>query len=152
MKNLNFLLIAIMALLITACNKDEPKDESIVVSEGTYVGKLTVDQNDGTFYTQENVSVVFLPETKGKAEIKMLQVSFSAKMPLKLDMTIPNITTSEISEGLSLSGDSIVPLAMGGEFPQYTITKMTGKVQPQTLSIALKCGVFPLTFSGIKNN
>jgi hypothetical protein len=152
MKNYFFLPLIIPALLTTACAKDAPADEpATVVAAGAYTGTLSVDQNDGTFYAQENVHVVFTPKTEGEAEIKMFQASFSPKMPLKLDMTVPGVVAVETPEGLSLSGDNIVPLAMGGEFPQYTITGITGKATPGTLSFEMKCGAYPLAFSGVKD-
>ena len=147
MKQLKFLMIAIIAISMSACEENVPADEEIIVKDGTYKGTLIVDQNDGTSHTQENVSVIFESEENG-ATIKMLQVSFSPKMPVKLDMTIPKVVTASITEGLSLSGDNIIPLAMGGEFPQYTITEMTGQATPQTISFEMMCGTYPLTFSG----
>lgn len=152
MKNYFFLPLVIPALLMAACTKDAPADEpAAVVTEGTYTGILSVDQNDGTRYAQENVHVVFTPGADGKAGIKMLQVSFSPNMPLTLDMTLAGVVAAETPEGLSLSGENIVPLAMGGEFPQYTITGMTGKATPGTLSFEMKCGAYPLAFSGVKD-
>ena len=149
MKNFFFLPVIIPALLMTACNNDEPAGESVtVVAKGTYMGTMAVDQNDSTFYTQDSVNVVFTPTEAGKAEIKMLKVSFSSRMLVKIDMIVPDVTAVEISEGLSLSGDSIVPLAGIAEFPQYTVTGLTGKATPQTLSFELMCGAYPLTFSG----
>ena len=136
---------------MAACTKDATEDEPArLVSAGAYTGTLSVDQNDGTLYAQENVQLVFTPQADGKAEIKMFHVSFSPKMPLKLDMTIPGVVAQETPEGLSLSGDNIVPLALGGEFPQYAITGMTGKATPGTLSFEMKCGAYPLAFSGVK--
>ena len=150
MKCLRILAMMAIAVLAGACDKDEPTDppvEPVTVTDGTYVGTLTVDQNDGTVYTQENVSIEFETE-EGIATIKMVQVSFSSRMPLKLDMTIPDITAAEAAEGLSLSGDVIVPLAMGGPFPAYTITGLTGEATPQAISLEMMCGDYPLTFTG----
>lgn len=66
--------VIILALLMTACNSDEPAGEpATVAAEGTYTGTMVVDQNDGTFYTQDSVNVVFTPTEAGKAEIKMLK-------------------------------------------------------------------------------
>ncbi|MDR0565968.1 MAG: hypothetical protein LBG47_02870 [Prevotellaceae bacterium] len=151
MKNFLFLPIIIPALLLTACGKDEPAGKSATaVTDGTYSGAMHVTQNDsaGTVYTQDSVNVTFTPTADSTAEIKMVQVRFSPRMPIKLDMTIPGVTAVKTSEGLALSGDSIVPLAMGGEYPVYTITGMTGTATPQTLSFELLCGAYPLTFSG----
>ena len=147
MKQLKFLLIITIAVLTGACEEKEPANDPVTVEGGTYVGTLTVDQNDGIFYTQDNVSITLEVE-ENSATIKMQQVSFASGMPVKLDMTIPSITVIVVPEGLLLNGDGIVPLAMGGEFPAYTIKGMTGEVTPETIYLNMMCGVYPLTFSG----
>ena len=147
MKQLKFLLIITIAVLTGACEEKEPANDPVTVEGGTYIGTLTVDQNDGIFYTQDNVSITLEVE-ENSATIKMQQVSFASGMPVKLDMTIPSITAIAVPEGLLLNGDGIVPLAMGGEFPAYTIKGMTGEVTPETIYLNMMCGVYPLTFSG----
>jgi len=147
MKQLKFLLIITIAVLTGACEEKEPANDPVTVEGGTYIGTLTVDQNDGIFYTQDNVSITLEVE-ENSATIKMQQVSFASGMPVKLDMTIPSITVIVVPEGLLLNGDGIVPLAMGGEFPAYTIKGMTGEVTPETIYLNMMCGVYPLTFSG----
>lgn len=148
MKISKLFLIAAATMSVMSCSKpDEGKEELPTVKDGTYVGTVTVDQNDGTKYTQENVTVM-LQLNEGKATIKMMQVAFSDKMPVKLDMTIPGITTAEVAEGLAISGNNIVPQAMGGDFPKYTIQNMVGKVTTAELSFDMKCGEFPFSFKG----
>ena len=146
------LTAALICTLVSACSKDDPGTEPPGdVTDGAYVGTLKVNQNDGTFYTQENVSIeVTLGETS--LDIKMIQVSFSERMPIKLDMTIPGIATAETQSGFSLSGNDIIPLAMGGQFEQYIITDMTGSITSETVSFDLMCGPYPLTFSGAVQN
>ena len=148
MKLLKLFMIAAIAMFAVACEKNTDEDDPIKIENGTYIGTLSVDQNNGSFYTQENVSIV-LELDKSSATIKMQQVSFSSGMPVKLDMTIPNVVTASQTEGLSLSGNNIIPLAMGGEFPAYTITSLTGNVTKQSISFVMICGEFPLSFSGI---
>lgn len=142
--------MAMVALSITACNKTEDENPNVPVKDGSYTGTLTVDQTDGTIYTQQNVGVTF-QLIDGKAQIKMSQVAFSAQMPVKLDMTIPGITTAEDPKGIAISGDNIVPQAMGGDFPQYTIKQMKGEATPTNISFTMVCGTFPLTFTGTAN-
>lgn len=145
-----FFLMAMVALSITACNKTEDENPNGPEKNLSYTGTLTVDQTDGAIYTQQNVGVTF-QLIDGKAQIKMSQVAFSAQMPVKLDMTIPGITTAEDLEGITISGDNIVPQAMGGAFKEYTIKQMKGKVTPTNISFTMMCGMFPLTFTGTAN-
>lgn len=147
MNYLKLFLIAMITMSITACNKTEDVKKTGTVEDGSYTGTLTVDQTDGTFYTQQNVDVT-LQLIDGKAQIKMSQVGFSQQMPVKLDMTIPGITTVENAEGIDIAGDNIVPQAMGGDFPKYTIKQMKGKVTATNISFAMICGTFPLSFTG----
>lgn len=150
MNYLKLFLMAMITLSITACDKTEDNNKNATVEDGSYTGTLTVDQTDGTIYTQQNVNVT-LQLIDGKAQIKMSQVAFSAQMPVKLDMTIPGITTAENAEGITISGDNIVPQAMGGDFPKYTIKQMNGKATPTNISFAMICGTFPLSFTGTAN-
>lgn len=146
-------LFSMAALVATACTKSDEGTggKEPVVDNGTYVGTVTVDQNDGTVYTQENVTMTF-EQKSGTAQIKMSQVGFSQQMPVKLDMTIPGITATETTDGLTISGDNIVPQAMGGDFPKYTIKNMTGKVTADAISFDMVCGGFPFSFKGRLSN
>jgi hypothetical protein len=77
-------------------------------------------------------------------------VSFSAKMPVKIDMEIPNVEYQNEDGKITLSGNNIVPFAMGGEFPKYTVTNLSGTVNNGTLSVSMNCGESPTTFVGSK--
>ncbi|KAA6333695.1 hypothetical protein EZS27_017914 [termite gut metagenome] len=150
MKQVKILWVAAITVFITACSNEENNEEVVIIDDGAYIGTLVVDQNDGTRYIQENVSVVISIDTS-YAEIRMMQVSFSDRMlPVKVDMTIPNVAVTTISGGLSLSGNHIIPWAMGGEFREYTITHLTGEVTTQSISFEMMCGESPLSFSGVK--
>lgn len=151
MKKIALLMATAALFSLTACDNDDDKTpEKVVVEDGTYKGTISVDQNDGTFYTQNDVEMKITLSADGKkAEIELFKVGFSTAMPLKLDMTIPGVTVEEVTDGLKISGDQIVPLAFGGtEYPAFTITGMEGKVTPETISFEMTCGEFPLTFSG----
>lgn len=143
MRFFKFLPLFFAALCFVSCSKDNSGTEKTGTGNSAYIGTLTVDQNDNTFYIQNNVSVN-LTQNGDVAEIKMWQVSFSERMPIKLDMTIPGVCAEEITGGDSLSGDGIIPLAMGGQFPQYIITDMTGTVTGTSLSFTMTCGSYPL--------
>jgi hypothetical protein len=151
MKQLKILVLAAITVFITACSNDENSEDTVIVDNGAYIGTLVVDQNDGTSYTQENVSVVVSIDTDTDyAEIRMMEVSFAEGMPIKVNMTIPNVSIAKIPNGLSLNGNNIIPLALGGKFSKYIITDLTGKVTTQSISLELMCGEFPLSFSGVK--
>ena len=149
MKKIALFFMAASLLAWTGCDSDNDKpEEPVEVADGTYRGTVTVDQNDGTFFNKENVDVVVTFED-GKAQIDLKKVKFANAMP-ELDITIPGVTIAETAEGYAISGENIVPLAMGGQFPAYTITGLTGKVTPETFAFEMMCGVYPTSFSGEK--
>lgn len=147
MKKVGFLLATMLIFSLFGCSDDDKTRDEVVVEDGKYTGTLKVDQKDGTFYTQENVSVE-VTVGENDVEIKLFQVSFSERMPVALDMTISGITFTQVEEGLSITGDNIIPQALGGAFPAYLITGMTGGITPETLTFDLICGEYPLTFTG----
>ena len=148
MKQLFTVLIA-AGMMFVACDKNDDKNETPeTLTNQTYVGTLTVDQTDGTTYTQENVTVgIAITDTAGMV-LTFNQVSFSERMPVKIDMTIPHIEYTANGVNYTISGNNIVPLAMGGEFPKYTITNLSGTIADGTLSVSMNCGGFPTKFSG----
>ena len=159
MKHLKFLFLAVLAVAFIACDNDEPKDEgnngnngnnvTVNVTEGTYVGTVSVNQNDGTSYTQENVTVEILKTDDSTMTLTMKKVKFAERMPITLDMVIAGIATESTADEMKITGDSIIPVAMGGPFPQYTVTGFEGKVTNEAISCSMKCGEYPLTFSGV---
>jgi hypothetical protein len=50
----------------------------------------------------------------------------------------------------TLAGDGIIPIAMGGPFPQYTITGFEGSIdkEGETFTFSMTCGTHPVTFAG----
>ena len=81
--------------------------------------------------------------------MKMMKVKFAEEMPLTLDMTVSGINYTSSGTKTLISGDQIVPTAMGGEFPAYTITGMSGEITNEgNIRFSMKCGTFPLSFEG----
>ena len=148
MKRLILSLLALVMLSV-ACedghNNDLPNKPE---EEGCYKGLLTVDQNDGTLYKQSDVEVDY--ELKdGKLNFVMYKVKFANGMPIKLDMVVEGVDYIEATDGtLTLSGDGIVPYAMGGPFEKYTITALTGEITDTVMSLDFMCGEYPVTYEG----
>lgn len=151
MKYINLLFSALCAVMLTtACengnNNDLPNnpDES-----KCYKGSMTVDQNDGTVYTQENVEVDY--EIKGdKLNFVMYKVKFANGMPIKLDMVVEGVNYTEVNGTYTITGDDIVPYAMGGPFEKYTITNLTGIITDTEFTLDFMCGEYPVTYEGAK--
>ena len=150
MKNLRIaLMVAMSIFLTTACDKDKDPEEPIVVENGTYKGKMTVSTEGVISYEQENTEVKIEMGTDNTMSIEMVNVKFDSRMPITLTtMLIPGVTITTTYVGCSLSGDDIIPIAMGGPFPQFTITDLTGEVTPQKITFSMMCGTYPLSFEG----
>lgn len=149
MKRLILSLLALVMLSV-ACenghNNDLPNKPE---EEGCYKGLLTVDQNDGTLYKQSDVEVDY--ELKGgKLNFVMYKVKFANGMPIKLDMVVEGVDYTDVDGTLTLSGDGIVPYAMGGPFEKYTITTLLGEITDKTMSLDFMCGEYPVTYDGAR--
>ena len=143
--------ILALVMLSVACenghNNDLPNKPE---EEGCYKGLLTVDQNDGTLYKQSDVEVDY--ELKdSKLNFVMYKVKFANGMPIKLDMVVEGVYYTEATDGtLTLSGDGIVPYAMGGPFEKYTITNLKGEITDTVMSLDFMCGEYPVTYDGAR--
>jgi hypothetical protein len=151
MKTVKIFFMAFMAVLLVACDEDGKVVVTEEVPSGDYVGQLSVDQNDGTFYDKDNVSVAFtVLDNEKEVQLLMKQVKFAQGMP-EMDVTIDSIPAAPALNLWALAGNNIVPKAMGGPVPKYTITDLIGTVTNDSLSVRMKCGAYPLTFKGKKN-
>lgn len=140
------------AMIIVACeNGNNNNLPNKPVEKRCYRGTMTVDQNDGTMYTQDDVEVDYELQDDGKLNFVMYNVKFATGMPLKLDMVVEGVSYySKDGDVYTLSGDGIVPYAMGGPFEKFTITKLTGTITDNTMSMSFMCGEYPVTYEGTK--
>ena len=53
--------------------------------------------------------------------------------------------------GYSFSCDNVVPLALGGEYPKYTVTALSGTLEGGNLSFGLNFGAYPTRFNGTRH-
>lgn len=144
---LSFMICAAM-LSFVACDKsDDNKDVNPTPEAASAVGKVFVTQADGSEFSKDSVSVS-LTYAEDSMTITMFKVKFAERMPLELDMTIGSVQYSNNGGDIKLWGDNIVPQAMGGAFPKYTITNLDGKVGDGKVSFSMMCSEFPTRFEG----
>ena len=142
------MLLALAAVAAIGCNKNNP-EETVGPKEGSYVGTVTVNSTSGDVFDNENIEVSFTPSEDGKtATLVMYQIKFTPRMPMTLDITIPDVNISAEDEDIKLACAEVVPLAMGGPFPNYTVTDLTGKISGDELTSSLNFGATPTSFSG----
>ena len=135
------------ALALIACEKTPTP---IVPEEADYVGTVTVESSAGTV---ENTGsrVEFTPSEDGTtADLVLHEISFSPRMPMKLDVTIPGLLMTCTPQKIILTGDDIVPFALGGEFPNYTVTELRAEIIGNKMTLNLKFGGTPTSFVGEK--
>ena len=143
------LLLAAAALLVLGCGKSG-SEEIPAPKEGSYTGTVTVSYTGGTF-DNENIKVDFRPAADGKtADIVLNQIRFVPQMPVTIDVTIPGVTVQAGEKETVLSCARVVPKAMGGDYPQYTVTDLRGKIVGNEMSFSLNFGTSPTSFRGTK--
>ena len=142
------MLMALAAIATIGCAKNNP-EETVGPKEGSYVGTVTVNSTSGEVFDNENIEVSFTPSEDGKtATLVMYQIKFTPRMPMTLDITIPEVSISTEGQDIKLECAEVVPLAMGGPFPNYTVTNLTGKISGDELTFSLNFGATPTSFSG----
>lgn len=142
------MLMAVAAVAAIACQKNEPE---VVVEpkEGSYVGTVTVNSTSGEVFDNENIEVSFTPSEDGTtATLVLYQIKFTPKMPMTLDVTIPEVNITAEGQEIILECAEVVPLAMGGPYPKYTVTELTGKIADGQLTFSLNFGATPTSFTG----
>lgn len=137
-------------LVAVSCDNGDNNLPKKPVKSRYYIGTMSVDQNDGTFYTQKSVKVDYEITTSGKLNFKMYKVKFADGMPIKLDMTVEGVTCTESNGVYQLSGEGLVPYAMGGPFEKFTITGLVGEITADAMELTFICGEYPVTYSGVK--
>lgn len=135
------LFAAALSLAPVACGTDEPE---VVLPEttGELTGSFSIVNSDGTTFAMDNIRSDY-EILDGTVDITLYEISFSPRMPMTLDMTIPGVKISQVSGGYSLSADSIVPLALGRPFEQYMVNKLTGTLTTTGLSLKMDIGGCP---------
>lgn len=146
---LNKLIFAAAALLVLGCGKKGTEDV-LVPEKGSYTGTVTVVYQ-GSDFDNENIKVDFIPSADGKtADIVLNQIRFVPNMPVQIDVTVPDVTLQADEKVIVLSCARVVPLALGGEYPRYTVTDLKGNIVGDEMTFSLKFGDSPTSFRGTK--
>ncbi|MDD3108636.1 MAG: hypothetical protein PHV49_05455 [Alistipes sp.] len=139
--------------MLSSCDKgyiDGGKDTPLKGRTSTAVGTLQVDES-GTPFTDQNITckISFSSDTTTMI-MELVQVKFSSNMPIRLNMTVRNIPFAVETNGdIRFWGNGLVPLAMGGEFPAYTINDLSGTFTKAKFGFTMRCGEFPVTYDGL---
>ena len=145
MKLFKTFLIAAVLTVAAACSKNEPVKIIETPTETVYSGTMTVVAG-GKDNVSENVNVS--PKDDGTATIIFNKVKFVPQMPVSLDVTVPGVKCEIRENVIILSGNDIVPLAMGMPYAKYNVTSLTGKIVAGKLTISLNFGEFATSYDG----
>lgn len=147
MKFLKAFLFAAVLVVAAACSKNEPVKIIETPAETVYSGTMTVVA-DGKDNVSENVKVNVSFQEDGTATIIFNKVKFVPQMPVSLDVTVPGVTCETRENEIILSGNDIVPLAMGMPYEKYKVTSLTGKIISGKLTVSLNFGEFATSYVG----
>lgn len=145
MKLLNAFLIAAVSVVAAACSKNEPVKIIETPAETVYSGTMTVVAG-GKDNVSENVNVNL--QDDGTATIIFNKVKFVPQMPVSLDVTVPGVKCEIRENEIILSGNDIVPLAMGMPYAKYKVTSLNGKIIAGKLTVSLNFGEFATSYVG----
>lgn len=141
----NRIFAAFTALLISlslvSCGAKE-EEEILPDPSGELTGLFSIVNSDGTTFSMDAVKAGY-EVGEGIVDITLYGVSFSPRMPMTLDMTIPSVKCAKAPGGYSLSADSIVPVALGRPFENYMVTKLSGSLTDKGLSMKMEIGGCP---------
>ena len=162
MKKSIFLLLALMAAVIS-CDKIETDDEnkkdateqndsiqndSIQKIDTLYFsGVLTANASSGDCITPDTKISVNYPAKADSVSITRFKANLAQRMPA-MDIIIPGISVKQEGDVTEISSDNSIPLAMGSEFPAYTVTEFSGFILSDSISFSLKFGKTPTSFAG----
>lgn len=140
-------LFAAVALLV-ACGK-EGGDE-MPSGELEYKGTMKVEFEGETYPTENVVITVDYDEEKKTMDILFHQVKFVPRMPVNLDILIPQVPVLLFGNKISFSGEGIVPTTGGIPYEDYTVTGLVGALDEKGITFSLNFGSFPTSYTGTR--
>ncbi len=145
-------LIALAAASLIGCSEKTTPEKPLTPEEADYIGTVSVFF-EGTTFDNENIEVSFDPSDDGKtASITLHKIKFVPQMPVTIDVTIPNVEVGSTTEKITLSCAQVIPKAMGGDYPRYTVTNLLGEILGKEMSFSLNFGSYPTSFRGVLEN
>ena len=144
---MNKFLLGIAALALIACNK---MDVVTTPDSADFIGTVSVCYEE-SWFNNEIIGVRYSPAEDGtSATITIFKIRFVPKMPVRVDVAVPDIRLT-MSDGVAhLDCDYVIPLALGGDYPKYTVTDFSGTQKGDELEFSLNFGIYPTVFRGVK--
>ncbi|MDR0546902.1 MAG: hypothetical protein LBG77_04890 [Dysgonamonadaceae bacterium] len=151
MRKILYFLAAFAAISFVACDENGKVEVTEDVKNGDYIGRMEVDQTDGTFYIEENQPVDFrVLDDNVHVALIFNKVKFAETMPVLDAITVDSVSSAPALNFRILGGNNIVPTSAGNPSPTFTVTDLVGSVDNDSLNVRMKMGKYPLTFRGAK--
>ena len=115
-----------------------------------YRGTMTVTY-DGREYVTGNVAVrAALSRDGSTVDLKLLKVKFVPQMPVRLDITVPDIPVLETGGNgtVSFAADGILPYTLGGYYEKYVVKDLSGTLDGNSIFFSLSFGDYPTVYDG----
>ena len=142
-----FALVAMMFGMVACNNENTPKPVIDLDTATAYNGTVSVVVAGQEIPTSDSV-VEIVPSADGKSfNIVFKMIRFVPQMPA-LDITIPTIGYVIEDEVISFVAEGVIPICMGGEFPQYIVTGLKGTITATSIDLSLKFGEYQTSFKG----
>lgn len=140
---------AFTVVLMSSCSKDDKKTDYLKDGAITYTGTMTVTGSDESSFSLENVPVILTENTdKSTVSILMKNVKFAKAMPVTIDMTLKNIPYRLENNSTALACKAVIPEAMQGPFPGYTMTDLSGSFDNTSFTISMTCVDSKINYTG----
>ena len=146
---LGMVLCAAALFAFTSCDNGNGDGLVLVGNYDMYMGEITATQ--GTSVFKDNGIVVELTFNNAAQSVNMVmnQVKFAEAMPVRLDIAIDGLSFTKTDKKVVITGDNIIPTALGGPFEKYIITRFSGTLDAEgNLVFDMLCGGMPVNYIG----
>ena len=93
-------------------------------------------------YIKTGVRAEAIIRTDSTLDLVLYGISFSSKMPLTIDMTIPGASYIRTTDTIKLSGDSIAPMMGERPFDRYMVTALKGTITADSIIFSNNYGTY----------
>lgn len=147
-----FLVVAVASLLV-ACNQNTP-DNPEEQTQTAFIkakffeasGMNTVPNVEGVNKDQpfqmDSVRVEAKLVTDTTLDIYLYGINFSSKMPVTIDMVIPEAKYVRTKDKITITGENIAPTMGGNPFNRYMITALNGFITADSLFFSNNYGSY----------
>jgi len=158
MKKTFFVLAA--ALTLAACNRNTPEtpeeQSKTAFAKAMYfeaLGTSTVPNVEGENkdlpFSMDSVRVEAVVVTDSTLDIHLYGINFSTRMPVTIDMVIPDAKYTCTAEKITLYGEGIIPTMGGNPFDRYVVNALSGTITADSLVFTNSYGQYAgCTYAG----